>query len=291
VDHFCSSSPWTLAAHEAFLSGTELDVRQGQHGFTALFRMVDRRRTVLGNTDQMWHFNCPLACSDPPALIAEVAPWLSSLDRHLVVVSGLPTPVTDPWRSLFTLGRLEPRAQATRLIVDLDADFDSWLRRRSRKFRANLRNADRRAADAGVVVSGHHDLGPDAMVDLLLEVERHSWKADHDSGLNSADMEHFYRRLLTHLAAGQARLWLAYLDGVPVGYVLGAVADIHYRGLQQSFDAKRPALGIGSVLAQHQLRELAQAGVRTVDLGMHIAYKARWADRIMTTGTLLVGLG
>ncbi len=288
IDHFTSATPWTLAVHEAFFGYTELVVREGTAGFVAFLRATSDHGSVFANTDQMWHFNCALASSTPGSLLQEMTSWLIDEAAGLVVLSGVPAPLTEPWSALTRWVRPDPVDTSERLIIDLDGDADAWLERRSRKFRANLRNAERRALEAEVVIEARHSLAGDDILDLVLSVEAQSWKADTGSGLNSPDMARFYHRLMSYLDVEQRRLWVAVCNEVPVGYVLGAVAGSNYRGLQQSFVADRARDGIGAALAATQLRDLAADGVRTVDMGMPMAYKQRWADRTWMTQTLVI---
>jgi CelD/BcsL family acetyltransferase involved in cellulose biosynthesis len=92
-------------------------------------------------------------------------------------------------------------------------------------------------------------------------------------------------------AAGTARLRARSppgLAGRDIGYILGAVFEDEYRGLQFSYNDEHAALGIGGLLQYHQVVELCAAGVARYDLGTEMDYKRRWAEDVMTTEMLVL---
>lgn len=323
IDHFCSASPWVLGVQHGLGHGTVLDVRRSDAGYCALAREPTQADT-LAPPDRMWMFSCPIIGPDPGLVTADMVRWLSAEPTwSMLLISGIPADVLQatsaaepdtataetsdaapplrPWSDseawvrglaqLSTLGDLRLAPSTDRLLIDLSSGHEAWLERRSRKFRANLRNATRRASETGIELLDAHHLDREEMVRRLIDVEARSWKAEHQTGLNATDMLAMYDTLLARLQPGRARFWLARADNIDVGYILGAIDHSHpnrYRGLQQSFDKRFATAGIGSRLADHQLDCLGREAVTSVDLGMPIDYKSRWADHLRRTITLAV---
>jgi hypothetical protein len=76
-------------------------------------------------------------------------------------------------------------------------------------------------------------------------VEARSWKAREGVGISAGPMRAFYQLMLPRLCArGQQRTLFARLGELDIGYVLGAVFEGEYRGLQFSYDAEHARGGI-----------------------------------------------
>jgi CelD/BcsL family acetyltransferase involved in cellulose biosynthesis len=80
----------------------------------------------------------------------------------------------------------------------------------------------------------------------------------------------------------------ATLGGRDVGYILGAVFEGEYRGLQFSYDDDHARLGLGGLLQFHQVTALCAEGVARYDLGTEMDYKRRWAEEVMETEMLVL---
>ena len=176
----------------------------------------------------------------------------------------------------------------TRRLATLDGDWEGYLQRRSAHFRRNLRQAERRAAAAGVefevVIAGGA-----AVIDRAVAVERNSWKGQQGSGLSEARFASFYTRIAERVTpATRFRAIFARLADVDVAYILGAVRGDRYRGFQLSYHDDLAAMSLGHLLQARQLQLLAQEGIGVYDLGMDMPYKLAWSDDALTTYTLVV---
>jgi CelD/BcsL family acetyltransferase involved in cellulose biosynthesis len=179
-----------------------------------------------------------------------------------------------------------------RHVASLDGGVDAFLARRSRELRKSLRKSQRAAATAGVTFEEARASEADAaaaLYDRILAVEARSWKARDGVGITSGPMRAFYGHMLPRLcAAGQQRTWFARAAGHDVGYILGAVFEGEYRGLQFSYDDEHARLGIGGLLQYHQIIALCAEGVGRYDLGTEMDYKRRWAEEVMETEMLVL---
>lgn len=290
VDPICSTSHWTTSVAAAFASKSIQRVFTGSAGHVALLEHDTPNGRVLSGFDSVWGFATPFIGADPTALAIEVASLLPQLDFYALTVSGLDPsgPLFDEVQSLAPVGFTDT---ADRCIVDLSDGFESWLARRSPRFRRSLRSAANRGEAAGIVIE---DLQPGSaatadVFERLLAIEATSWKTDAQSGLIGTQLGQFTRTMSDRFAdLGALRVQFAKLDGADIGYVIGARLGTRYRGFQHSFDKNFPDLSIGKLLQFHTIAALAAEGVRTYDMGMHMGYKESYADRIESTVTAIV---
>lgn len=291
IDPICSTSSWIVPEAEAFSPGSTRHVRGGDNGFLAFLGHDTPSGPVLTSFDSVWGFATPLIGPDPALIVDDLAALLRPMDFHLVSVSGL-----DPKASLFDeIQRLGPAGYtdtADRCVADLSAGFDAWLGRRSSRFRRSLRAAVSRGETAGVTID---DVRPRtanealAAFERILAVEAHSWKTDANSGLVDTQLGRFTRAMSERFAAAsRLRVQFARLDGADIGYVIGARVGTRYRGFQHSFDQRYPDLSIGKLLQFHTIAAAVAEGIETYDMGMHMAYKASYADRIESTVTAII---
>jgi len=292
ADEFCAASPWSFSAAESFPEAAPPVVLTDGASFAGLRARTteDGARLLLG-LDPVWGFATPLV--GHPLVAARLLAERLALDEHdVAVVAGQRDDGILLQCLVQTLGerhRLHRGPAEQRLQADLSGGVDAWWSRRSPRFRQRLRRLRRDVDDAGIVVVDCSALPPDEAIDRVLTVEAQSWKGAEGTGLASPELAGFYRRMAWRLAGGeQLRLLFARRGERDVGYVLGGVRGRTYRGLQLSFVEDVRALGLGHVLQLHQVEALRGSGVRTYDMGMDMAYKRRWADRIDETFALLV---
>jgi len=178
-----------------------------------------------------------------------------------------------------------------RHIASLEGGVDGFLARRSRELRKSIRKGVRAAAATGVTFEAARVEAPaaEALYARIQGVEARSWKAREGVGIASGPMHDFYRRMLPRLCAhGQQRTLFARLGERDVGYILGAVFEGEYRGLQFSYDDDHARLGLGGLLQFHQVAALCEEGVARYDLGTEMDYKRRWAEEVMETEMLVL---
>lgn len=286
VDRFCTRSDWILPFHDAFQPGSELVAARSGGSFA----LLASRGPLLEPLEAMWGFASPLVGESCVELLLELVASRGRTGQRLHL-SGLP-PRGARTRAL--VAGLEPThalavASVTeRFVAKLD-DWDGYLSRRSAKFRAGLRAAQRRVAGAGIsfeALEGVTAAGAAAAYERVLAVERRSWKSASENGVDRGPMRAFYAGMFPRLAArGALSLLFAMQDGEGVGYLAGGRAGHAFRGLQFSFDERLRPLGLGNVLQAEMIARLSLAGVGTYDLGAQSAYKARWAEgRLLTVG-------
>jgi Acetyltransferase (GNAT) domain len=297
IDRFCSSSAWILAASDALMPPRAAFSFRGASGFFAAMRGVHPAGfPYIEPVELAWGLAAPLIGRDPEALADEVVTMLvGRRDWQLTILAG--HTADGPQRR--ALERAMPprweRRRGTptvRHVASLDGGVDGFLSRRSRELRKTLRKSLRAAAQAGVTfepVRAASAADATALYARIQDVEAASWKARDGVGISSGPMRAFYDHMLPRLCAqGQQRTLFARVAGRDVGYILGAVLDSEYRGLQFSYDDDRAELGIGGLLQYHQIVELCAERIARYDLGTEMDYKRRWAEDVMETEMVVV---
>jgi hypothetical protein len=292
ADEFCASSIWSFAAAASFPEHEPPVVVGDGRSFAGMRGATgqDGSRLLLG-LDPIWGFATPVV-GHPVQSARLLAARLRLEDHDIAIVTGQRHGGMGLQCLVQVLGddhRLLQGPTETRLQAELSGGLEPWLARRSSRFRQRLRQMRVRAEDAGITVIDCSSLPPDDALDRILDVEVRSWKGEEGTGLASEALAGFYRRMAWRLWAGdQMRLLFARQGEGDVGYILGGVRGRTYRGLQLSYDAKAAEHGIGHLLQIHQLEALAGTGIDVYDLGMDMAYKRRWADRVDETFAVLV---
>ena len=302
IDHWCSQSPWMLGVHGAFSAPGDVgDVLIGEtdDGSVAFARReLEDGSPALLPMDATWAFaSAVVSSARDPALLQrfcrDAASWIvADPDWRLLACSGV---LAGSAFDLALISAFAPHARVLagpdtiRCVASLDRAFEGWEGRRSRIFRRNLRQAQRRAADAGVAIEIADGLAPNVLLGRLHQVERSSWKGQDGSGIESPEMGALYASIVHDLAERTAiRCAFARLGDEDVGFILGGVLGDTYRGLQLSFIQKVRALSIGNILQAHEVARLCTEQVGRYDLGMDIPYKRNWGELLVTTRTLLI---
>jgi CelD/BcsL family acetyltransferase involved in cellulose biosynthesis len=186
--------------------------------------------------------------------------------------------------------RVGPRE--TLCSASLAGGLDGFLARRSARTRKRLRQAERRAAAAGVTFERHRPKSAAeaaAVYARIIAVELTSWKGIGRCGMAQPGSREFYQRMLQRLAAaGTGRVILARAGERDVGFVFGGLAGAHYRGQQFSFAEDWRPFSLGNLLQQEQVRWLCEEGVASYDMGPLMDYKPHWTERQIEIGTRLL---
>jgi CelD/BcsL family acetyltransferase involved in cellulose biosynthesis len=296
IDRFCSTTAWILSASAALMPARVPFSFRGESGYLAAMRGIHPAGfPYVEPVELAWGLAAPLIGRDPELLADEVAALLAGRrDWQIAILSGLTA--DGPQRR--ALERALParweRRRGTptiRHIASLEGGVDGFLGRRSRELRKTLRKGLRTAQDAGVTFEDARVAAPeaDALYARIQEVEARSWKAREGVGISSGPMRAFYQLMLPRLCAHrQQRTIFARLGDRDVGYILGAVFEGEYRGLQFSYDDEHARLGLGGLLQLQQVAALSEEGVGRYDLGTEMDYKRRWAEEAMETEMLVL---
>lgn len=292
IDRFCSSSLWSFSAATCFPdAGPPVLVGDGE-SFCGLRPVATAEEgNALVGLDPVWGFASPLV--GPPMAAARRLADRLRLDRFdyaVVTAQREDSVLTAAVAHVLDADyRLLRGPVQERLRIDLSEGTEAWWARRSSRFRQRLRRLRTEADARGVRFEDVSAMDPDALFDRIVAVEAASWKGREGTGLAAAELAAFYRQMATRLATcEQLRVLLAVQGGTDVGFILGGVRGSTYRGLQLSYAESVRELGIGHLLQWEQLERLGVEGVAVYDLGMDMAYKQRWADRVDETIAIIV---
>jgi len=296
IDRFCSSSAWILAASEALMPPRVAFSFRGEHGYLAAARGVHPAGfPYLEPIELAWGLAAPLIGRDPVALVEEVVPLLvARRDWQLAILAGLTADGPQRTALEHALPARWERRRGTptiRHVASLEGGIDGFLSRRSRELRKSLRKSLRAAADAGITFVDVRAPASEAaaLYERIQEVEARCWKAGEGVGISTGPMRAFYSLMLPRLCeCQQQRTMFARAGDRDIGYILGAVFQGEYRGLQFSYDDTYGKLGLGGLLQYHQVLALCSEGIARYDLGTEMDYKRRWAEDTMETEMLVL---
>ncbi len=292
IDPWCSAPDWTFSTHLGFAPDVEPVVLGDLERWAVLFARYhdDSGEPVLGGIEPLWGFSCPLLLPHPAEQARELAAELGRLDNwNRIVVTGLDAESAlylESIRAFASLGTVYRAGGIERCVADLSDGVDSWLARRSPRFRKQWRRRERDAEAAGITVEILRQA--EGLMDRFLAIESKSWKGAEGDGITSPAMETTYRTMIDRLAErGRLRAAIARRDDTDVGFILGGVRAGIYRGLQLSYSQSVEHLGVGHLLQAHELKRV-DPEVHTYDLGMDMEYKRRWSDEIRSTVVVIV---
>lgn len=290
ISTFCSGSDWILAANTTLHSSRAMHVwERNDHWMVSSMGELPPFSRVLQPLEMTWAFGCPLVGGDVSTRINLLLDVMREphLFWQVVMLTGVPEDSVF-WRDL--QGRLqgyysyEVFEGSHCIQSEIHEGAEEFLRRRSSKFRANLRRSDRQAVTQGVEYDWITDFSdPHHLFDRMMAVERNSWKFQSGRSIFLIGRYRaFYEALLHRLAAnGRLRLLFAQWDGQDVGYVYGGILNKVYRGFQLSYDESFSSLSLGHLVQWHMIQNLANESVELYDLGMVMDYKKRWSDRML----------
>jgi len=296
IDRFCSSSAWILSASTALMPPRAAFSFRGEHGYFAAARGVHPAGfPYIEPIELAWGLASPLAGADAQALAQETVALLAERrDWQLAILAGM----TGDGPQRRALERALPsrweRRRGTptiRHVASLEGGVEGFLSRRARELRKSIRKSLRSSSEAGVTFESVRVAAAEAeaLYDRIQAVEQHSWKAQESVGISQGPMRAFYGAMLPRLCQlGQQRTMFARLDGQDIGYILGAVFDGEYRGLQFSYADEYSRFGLGGLMQYHQIVELCDEGIARYDLGTEMDYKRRWAEDVMETEMLVL---
>jgi CelD/BcsL family acetyltransferase involved in cellulose biosynthesis len=170
-------------------------------------------------------------------------------------------------------------------FLEINSDWETFLRSKSANFRSNLKRKTRKireAASVGIRFIADPEEVAVALRDIEI-VERGSWKASAGTAITSRKWEErFYSVLADRFShAGQLLVTLLTLDGKPVAHDLTIMGGGRAYCLKTSFDGAYAELSPGMVLRAELMHRLFESGIREYDfLGNNERYKLEWTDTV-----------
>lgn len=176
-------------------------------------------------------------------------------------------------------------------VADLPGDWKTYLASRKRKFRENLRRAERKAAAAGKV--GYIHFRPAAgetdprwdLYDICESLAARSWQGSVARGttLSHASVQPFLRAMHKDAVfAGGVDIHILTFDEQPVAFLYNYCYRGHVYGLRSGYDPDHCKFEVARLLMARSIETCISLGDRTFDLGPdQIDYKRHWATRVV----------
>ncbi len=170
-------------------------------------------------------------------------------------------------------------------FLSLPASFDAYLSGRSGKFRNHLKRCAKKLESLGAVrvVDCSAPADVPAGFDMLLQIERASWKHTHGTAISAvARQTRFYRELCDGAAVrGRLHLQLLTIDGEPAAYDLGYLSHRRYAYLKTSYDERRKRFGVATYLRAQTIANLIDRGVTDVDFPAEpYQWERQWTETV-----------
>ncbi len=296
-DPFCCRTEWQLSLQESYFPKRTLHLRESG---SSLLALAERDHPDLGPTleplDSLWYFGSPLLGPDAADLLeAFLAERVSHGEPATFLLSGIIP--GDALRERILRSFL-PRFEIYRIktvtvcSASLAGGLDGFLARRSRLLRRRLRQATRRARDAGVEferIAPRSASEAEAAFARMLEVERTSWKGIARRGMGDRYSTLFYSGMVRRLAvSGSARVIFARAGERDIGFIFGGLAGTVYRGQQFSYADDWAPFSIGNLMQQEQIAWLAEDAILKYDMGPLMDYKDHWTETRIDMEVLLL---
>lgn len=166
-------------------------------------------------------------------------------------------------------------------------DEDSFMPHVSKSLRQNMRTSLNKYRDRHVLRYKDYlkDGDPDELLDLVLRIERQSWKHEKGNAVsNSPRQERFYRELFRiGLPAGLVVAKVMFADDAPIAFNVGVIHQSVFSCLKHSNIESHDNFSPSYLLNLELIRILRGMGIATYDYkGRPNPHKTRWSDQCNT---------
>ena len=296
ADPLCSRSEWLFSFHEAFTPQKQVVLRSND---TSVLAFSSWEHPVVGALleplEAHWFFSAPLMGPDCVDLLeALLQEPQQRAQKPFLAISGLQV---DGALLKKLLRRIGPEHEVGSLepiifrSASLEGGPDGFLSRRSGKFRKNLRQADQRGRALGITFERclpRSDEEAQQAYNRMLAIEAQSWKGQENCGIGEEPYSTFYGLVYGRMCRnGAARAIFAQQDGRDIGFVMGGVDGVHYRGQQFSYVLDWAAHSVGNLLQWAQIQWLCEEGIARYDMGSVLEYKLHWTEQELRSHTLI----
>lgn len=282
IAKFCSGPIWQQAAHDALhridKEAHHLIIEDDGQWLTFVAREQPR---VFFPLESAWMFGCPLV-GEPARAVALLRDIPGKLVEGPIgfCIGGIRED-GQLHRELISIReetiQFEVFPTTDCMIIDLADGVDTWLQRRSKKFRKSLRQS---TGLAGLEIKDASKTEADALIERILQLQKRTYKWREGTDIfQMKQYADFYEAIIRRLhASGELRVLFATEEQEDIAYIFGGVSGQVYRGFQMSYVESAKDRGIGNALQLENIRRSAAAGITQYDLGMHSPYKERWTD-------------
>ena len=189
--------------------------------------------------------------------------------------------------------KYQMRKEEPSFFLNLDGDFNDYLKKRSGNFRYNLNRKEKKMKALGKVKYKRNEDFQNVAdaYNSLLYIEENSWKQKHGTAITAVKKQsEFYRELCeSTFKNGWLHLRFLFLNNEPVAYNLGLVKHKRYYLLKLSYNEKFKRVSPATVLMAWVLKDLIQEGIKEYDFaGEPYEYERQWTDELQWHKSLII---
>ncbi|HIA04408.1 MAG TPA: GNAT family N-acetyltransferase [Myxococcales bacterium] len=284
VSTYCSGADWFIASSGELMPSNDFYLSEDSNHYVILTRdKHDQVGPYLRSLEVDWGFTSPLLGEDPRISIELLYHTLVELKGwNCVFLGGLSSDAMQLAGIMLSEEfQVESKEGTHCQVGSLSGGVDGFLGRRTSNFRSNLVRARRKAKLAGLQFD-HFQADSDCAdwYQRVQSIESKTWKSDQGKSIFSNPRYNaFYWKTMERAAHDERmRSVIATIDGVDVGYILGAVLGSSYRGFQIGYAQQVEELSVGNLCQIAQIETLCDEGITEYDLGMIMDYKSRWGE-------------
>jgi CelD/BcsL family acetyltransferase involved in cellulose biosynthesis len=166
-------------------------------------------------------------------------------------------------------------------IIRLNGDWESFIGRSSRRFRATIRSDRARCAKAGFSFIAESTLAHHAdVVSRLIAVESRSWQGHKGHPVIRDNKEFFDRLFAAWIASNEVEIFWARNDSGYHAFLVCLIVGSYALFYRTGYDVDMAHLSLGANLFYVASQSLSQRGIQVVDMmtdiGGHTSYKDHW---------------
>ena len=160
--------------------------------------------------------------------------------------------------------------------LPIETNWDEYYQGLSKKFRKNLRRAERNANGLGAITIQHHSNGQLTWehFEAIINVNQHA----HYPRLYNSKLEQDFLKELVGYAAKWLNVYILCIDGEPIAYEYGFLYNNCFEDWRAGFDTRiDPSISVGKLLSLNVTKHCFERDYAAIDYmrGAH-QYKTEW---------------
>jgi CelD/BcsL family acetyltransferase involved in cellulose biosynthesis len=165
--------------------------------------------------------------------------------------------------------------------VTVESDWESYMAQRSSHLRRNLRRAEQKLRQKGLVQYREYRSLDELEngFDDILAIERKSWKWKHGLSINASAYREFFKAVAEECSKrGWLRLWIIAVGSHKIAYQYWVQYGGTVEGLKTSYDVEYEKYSPGFLVEWRVLEKLFREGVKKINmLAGDTEFKIKWA--------------
>ncbi len=177
------------------------------------------------------------------------------------------------------------RKEQPSFYLNLDNTYDDFLKKRSAKFRNNLKRNEKKLRSMGDVRFCKTENGQplEEAIKHLMYIEENSWKHNQGTAITSVEKQReLYKELCEGtFSTGWLHLCFLLLNNEPISYTLGLVIGEKYYSLKNSYHEKHKQVSPTTLLRARVVEDLIKRGIKTYDFtGSPHPFESEWTKEL-----------